>query len=219
MEIERALRILSESNILVERKLRSEMTDDERLEARVRSRKRRIVKREKELGDPAPGENKWAVVCNIGPTSITPDFIRKTKADGFENGLKKLKAHQTTLVGLYPSRSAARDVAIKLLRQELTNETDDYEVQMRTYLPKVVHIHSSNRYEDKYNYFYLDDRDIYDELDSIKEAKIRELRDDAERRERRDLSPSRDPDSPTYRGGARMSDSEWNRWLATGRRN
>lgn len=110
-----AFKILRESGIILEKKLRSEMTPEELADARAKSKARREARKAKT--DKAPSnKGDWAV-CTFSPI---PEYFDKYKPEGWgDDVIQKILSGKSVLVGYYPSKAIAEKIAMTIFEKEM----------------------------------------------------------------------------------------------------
>jgi len=142
MNLYQAFKILRESGLVLEKKLRSEMTPEELADARAKSKERRLLRKarkegekkvldqlglthddlkrqeqDKSASDKSPSnKGDWAV-CTFTPI---PENFNKHKPEGWgDDVLKKIVQGHDLLVGYYPSKAIAEKIAMTIFAKEL----------------------------------------------------------------------------------------------------
>ncbi len=132
-----AFKILRESGLVLEKKLRSEMTPEELADARAKSKERRILRKARKEGekkvldqlglthddlkrreqDKSPSnKGDWAV-CTFTP--IPENFNKFNPVGWGDDVLEKIFRGNGVLVGYYPSKAIAEKIAMTIFEKEI----------------------------------------------------------------------------------------------------
>lgn len=205
MRIEDALVIIDESGLVVER----EMTPEQREAAR----KRRQLRRAERRGAPV-NSGTFAVI--LGNGYPTPEFFSDHDPVGTSDQVletinnNRHKSRSAEVLGFYPTRKKAREVAISVMERILNMQKTAYGVEYSCPTPLVVNVVDDNKKWSSgisgpgdYGYIYRKDDEIYDEVLKLRYSKLDEMREkEAEKERPRDdgWSTSRhNPDSPIFK--------------------
>ena len=206
MRIDEALEIIDAIGLVVER----EMTPEQREAAKRRRQLRRAERR----GAPV-NSGTYAVI--LGNGYATPDFFSDHDPVGTSDQvLKKIdmnrhKSRSAEVLGFYPTRKKAREVALSVMERILNMQKTAYGIEYDCPTPLVVNVVDENK---KWSngisgpgdcgYIYRKDDDIYDEVLKLRYSKLDEMRI----REREKEESSRDdgwatnrnnPNSPIFK--------------------
>lgn len=207
MRIEDALEIIDASGLVLER----EMTPEQREAAKRRRQLRRAERR----GAPV-NSGTFAVI--LGNGYPTPEFFSDHDPVGTSDQVletinnNRHKSRSAEVLGFYPTRKKAREVAISVMERILNMQKTAYGVEYSCPTPLVVNVVDDNKKWSNgisgpgdYGYIYRKDDDIYDEVLKLRYSKLDELREKEAEKER---SRSRDdgwstsrhnPDSPIFK--------------------
>ena len=206
MRIDEALEIIDASGLVVER----EMTPEQREAAKRRRQLRRAEKR----GAPV-NSGTYAVI--LGNGYATPDFFSSHNPVGTSDQVLKTinsnrhKSRSAELLGFYPTRKKAREVALSVMERILNMQKTAYGIEYDCPTPRVVNVVDENKKwsngisgPDDYGYIYRKDDEIYDEVVKLRRSKLDEMRKrEAEKDERsRDdgwATNRNNPDSPIFK--------------------
>lgn len=207
MRIEEALQIIDENGLIVER----EMTPEQREAAKRRRQLRRAEKR----GAPV-NSGTYAVI--LGNGYPTPDFFSDHDPVGTSDQVLKTidmnrhKSRSAEVLGFYPTRKKAREVALSVMERILNMQKTAYGIQYDCPTSRVVNVVEENK---KWSngiagpgdcgYIYRIDNEIYDEVLKLRYSKLDEMR---EREAEKERESSRDdgwstnrnnPNSPIFK--------------------
>lgn len=210
-----AFKILRESGIILEKKLRSEMTPEELADARAKSKARREARKAKT--DKAPSnKGDWAV-CTFSPI---PEYFDKYKPEGWgDDVIQKILSGKSVLVGYYPSKAIAEKIAMTIFEKEMDIRYKDakksnssYGIEYNTRKVLVVkHTNDNKRWSSgrrgpgDSGYWYDAEDDVSDKQTDIRLELLKrfeaEKRGEEERRDRAErwANSSRNPDSGRFR--------------------
>lgn len=210
-----AFKILRESGILLEKKLRSEMTPEELADARAKSKARREARKAKT--DKAPSnKGDWAV-CTFSPI---PEYFDKYKPEGWgDDVIQKILSGKSVLIGYYPSKAIAEKIAMTIFEKEMDilykeakEHHSSYVLEYNSRKLLVVkhtndnkHWSSGRRGPGDSGYWYNAEDDVSDKQTDIRLEMLdrfaNEKREEKERRERAErwANSSRNPDSGRFR--------------------
>lgn len=200
-----AFKIIHESGLILER----DMTPEQREAAKKRREARRAEKR----GDPVNSGTFAVILGNVYPT---PVFFREHKPVGTSDQVLDMidrnrhKARSGQILGFYPTRRKAREVAISVMERILKMQDSAYSVEYSCPTPMVVNVVRENKKwcnaiagPDDCGYIYDSDKEISREVRDMRYSKLEEMRKKEEKKERsRDdgWSTNRNnPDSPTFK--------------------
>ena len=213
-----AFKILRESGILLEKKLRSEMTPEELADARAKSKARREARkaRSAELDKAPSSKGDWAV-CTFSPI---PEYFDKYKPEGWgDDVIQKIVSGKSVLVGYYPSKAIAERIAMTIFEKEMDIHYQDakkhdssYGLEYNTRKVLVVkhtndnrHWSSGRRGPGDSGYWYDAEDDVSDKQTDIRLEMLKRFSDEQkaekEGRERAAswANSSRNPDSGRFR--------------------
>lgn len=201
-----AFKILRESGILLER----DMTPEQREAAK----RRRQARRAEAKGKPVSSGN-WAVM--VGNGYPTPDFFKSHKPVGTSDAVLQIvtrnlqKRDSAELLGLYPTRKKAKEVAEEVLNRLMSMHSSAYGVRYNCPEPTVVeYVPENKRWCDGISgprdcgYLYDRDKEIAQQLIDLKYERIHDLekaeqeKEDKEKRDREWANSSRNPDSGRF---------------------
>ena len=210
-----AFKILSESGMVLEKKLRSEMTPEELADARAKSKARREARKAKT--DKAPSNNGVWAVCTFSPI---PEYFDKYKPEGWgDDVIQKILSGKSVLVGYYPSKPIAEKVAMTIFEKEMDILYKEAKKNGSTYgleynsrkLLVVKHTNDNKRWSSgrrgpgDSGYWYDAESDVSDKQTDIRLELLDrfaiEKREEKERSERAErwANSSRNPDSGRFR--------------------
>ena len=186
MRIEEALTIIQDSGLVLER----EMTPEQREAARKRRQLRRAEKR----GAPV-NSGTFAVI--LGNGYPTPDFFSDHDPVGTSDQVletinnNRHKSRSAEILGFYPTRKKAREVAISVMERILKMQKTAYGVEYSCPTPRVVNVVEDNKKWSNgisgpgdYGYIYSIDKEIYDEVLKLRYSKLDEMREREAEKER-----------------------------------
>lgn len=205
MRIEEALTIIQDSGLVLER----EMTPEQREAARRRRQLRRAEKR----GDPV-NAGTFAVILGNGYS--TPEFFSDHDPVGTSDQVLKTidmnrhKSRSAEVLGFYPTRKKAREVALSVMERILKMQKTAYGIEYDCPTPRVVNVVKENKKWSSgisgpgdYGYIYGKDDEIYDEVLKLRYRKLGEMRQkEAEKERSRDdgwATNRNNPDSPIFK--------------------
>ena len=205
MRIPEALEIINESGLVVER----EMTPEQREAARRRRQLRRAEKR----GAPV-NSGTYAVILGNGYS--TPDFFSDHDPIGTSDQVLKTidmnrhKSRSAEVLGFYPTRKKAREVALSVMERILNMQKTAYGIEYGCPTPRVVNVAKENKSWSNgisgpgdCGYIYRKDDEIYDEVLKLRYSKLDEMRQrEAEKERSRDdgwATNRNNPDSPIFK--------------------
>lgn len=211
----KAFKILRESGIILEKKLRSEMTPEELADARAKSKARREARKAKTDTSPS-NKGDWAV-CTFSPI---PEYFDKFKPEGWgDDVIQKILSGKSVLVGYYPSKDIAEKIAMTIFEKEMdilykeskkNGSTYSLEYNSRKLLV-VKHTNDNKRWSSgrrgpgDSGYWYDAEDDVSDKQTDIRLELLDrfaiEKREEKERSERAErwANSSRNPDSGRFR--------------------
>ena len=205
MRIDEALEIIDESGLVVER----EMTPEQREAAKRRRQLRRAEKR----GAPV-NSGTYAVILGNGYS--TPEFFSDHDPVGTSDQVLKTidmnrhKSRSAEVLGFYPTRKKAREVALSVMERILNMQKTAYGIEYDCPTPRVVNVTEENKKWSNgisgpgdYGYIYRNDDEIYDEVLKLRYSKLDEMRQrEAEKERSRDdgwATNRNNPDSPIFK--------------------
>ena len=210
-----AFKILRESGLVLEKKLRSEMTPEELADARAKSKARR--EKRKAVTDKSPSnKGDWAV-CTFSPI---PEYFDKYNPIGWDDeSFKKILAGARVLVGYYPTKAIAEKIAMTIFEKEMDTlyknakkNDSSYGLEYNvTKLLVVKHTNDNRRWSSgrrgpgDSGYWYNAESDVSDKQSKIKqetlEKFVKEQKEEKERRDRAErwANSSWNPDSGRFR--------------------
>lgn len=205
MRIDEALEIIDESGLVVER----EMTPEQREAAKRRRQLRRAEKR----GAPV-NSGTYAVILGNGYS--TPEFFSDHDPVGTSDQVLKTidmnrhKSRSAEVLGFYPTRKKAREVALSVMERILNMQKTAYGIEYDCPTPRVVNVTEENKKWSSgisgpgdYGYIYRNDNEIYDEVLKLRYSKLDEMRQkEAEKERSRDdgwATNRNNPDSPIFK--------------------
>lgn len=205
MRIEEALEIIDESGLVVER----EMTPEQREAAK----RRRQLRRAEKSGAPV-NAGTFAVI--LGNGYATPEFFDDHDPVGTSDqvlqtiNLNRHKSRSAEVLGFYPTRKKAREVALSVMERILKMQKTAYGIEYDCPTPLVVNVVEDNKKWSSgisgpgdYGYIYRKDDEIYDEVLKLRYSKLDEMRQrEAEKESSRDdgwATNRNNPDSPIFK--------------------
>jgi hypothetical protein len=205
MRIDEALEIIDESGLVVER----EMTPEQREAAKRRRQLRRAEKR----GAPV-NSGTYAVILGNGYS--TPEFFSDHDPVGTSDQVLKTidmnrhKSRSAEVLGFYPTRKKAREVALSVMERILNMQKKAYGIEYSCPTTKVVNVVKENKKwcnaiagPGDCGYLYDTDEEISREVREMRYNKLHEMEKKEEEKERsRDddwANSSRNPDSGRFR--------------------
>lgn len=205
MRIEEALEIIDESGLVVER----EMTPEQREAAK----RRRQLRRAEKSGAPV-NAGTFAVILGNGYS--TPEFFSDHDPVGTSDqvlqtiNMNRHKSRSAEVLGFYPTRKKAREVALSVMERILKMQKTAYGIEYDCPTPRVVNVVKDNKKWSNgisgpgdYGYIYGKDDEIYDEVLKLRYSKLDEMRQkEAEKERSRDdgwATNRNNPDSPIFK--------------------
>lgn len=209
-----AFKIIHESGLILEKKLRSEMTPEELADARAKSKARRD-KRKSVIDNSPSNKGDWAV-CTFSPI---PEYFDKYNPIGWDDeSFKKILAGEKVLVGYYPSKAIAEKIAMTIFEKEMEILYNDAKKSDSSYgleynshkLLVVNHTNDNKRWSTgrrgpwDSGYWYDAEKDVSDKQTDIRLEMLKrfseEQKAEKERRERASswANSSRNPDSGRF---------------------
>lgn len=215
MNIYEAFKLIRDQGLILER----DLSPEQREAAKLRRQMRRAEKSGK-----AVNSGTFAVI--LGNCYPTPKFFDSHKPVGTSDDviktiqLNNYKSGSGEILGFYPTRKKAREVAISLTERIFKSVTDTegdkdsaaYKIHYRISLPMVVEYTEANkewcsaiRGPGDSGYLYRTDREIKNEIFDMKSSMVDSLEKGAEAEEkeairRREWATSRNnPDSPFFK--------------------
>lgn len=205
MRIDEALEIIDASGLVVER----EMTPEQREAAKRRRQLRRAEKR----GDPV-NSGTYAVI--LGNGYPTPDFFSDHDPVGTSDkvletiDMNRHKSRSAEVLGFYPTRKKAREVALSVMERILNMKKTAYGIEYDCPTPRVVNVAKENKSWSNgisgpgdCGYIYRKDDEIYNEVLKLRYSKLDEMnRREAEKERSRDdgwATNRNNPNSPIFK--------------------
>lgn len=215
MNIYEAFKLIRDANMLLER----DMTPEQREAAKLRRQMRLAEKSGRAV-------NSGAFAVILGNCYPTPKFFNSHKPVGTSDEVIKsiqennYKSGSGEILGFYPTRKKAREVAISITERIFKSVTDTssdkgsaaYKIHSVISLPGVVEYTEANkewcsdiRGPGDRGYLYRTDREIKNEIFDMRDSMVDSLErgaaaDVKEARRRREWAMSRNnPDSPNFK--------------------
>lgn len=204
MNLYEALDFIERAGLIVE------MTEEQRAARRARAKARR----EAAKGKPVNSGN-WAVIA--GSFYATPDFFREHKPEGTSDSVLEFVKQNygirksAKLLGFYPTRKKAKEVAISVMNKFLDMCDTAYGLTYNCPTTAVVEFTPDNkrwcsaiRGPGDAGYIYDADKEISELITKMRYDKIHEIEaaeKEAERKKERDrewANNRRNPDHPLY---------------------